>query len=178
MQALIRLFLEVALHRKGPQDVPASGVVFGLALLAYLAVGAAVLWPTAAGAGSLLAQLALDLALLLLVFGGLLAGTGRAGRLQQTLSALLGTGALLSAAALPFVWLAARSLGDGGPLPGMEFPAVLSTTALFMLLLASLLVTGHILRHAMDWRYAAGVLAAVVYFALSIAMFRRYFPSA
>lgn len=86
MQVLIRLFIEVALHRKGPQDVPASGIVFALALTAYLAIGAAVL------------------------------------------------------------------------------------------LLASLLVTGHILRNAMDWSYAAGVLAAVVYFALSVAMFRRYFP--
>jgi hypothetical protein len=176
MQALIRLFIDVALHRKGPQDVPASGPVFALALLAYLAIGAAVLWPSAARPAALLGQLGLDLALLLLVFGGLLAGTGRAGRLRQTLSALLGTGALLSVAALPFVWLAARALGDGAPVPGMELPALVSTTALFMLLLASLLVTGHILRNAMDWSYPAGVLAAVVYFALSVAMFRRFFP--
>lgn len=178
MQALIRLFVEVALHRRGPQDVPASGTVFALVLFAYLAIGAAVLWPSATGVEALLGQLALDVALLLLVFGGLLAGTGRAGRLRQTLTALLGTGALLSAAALPFVWLAARALGNGAPVPGMELPAVVSTTALFMLLLASLLVTGHILRHAMDWSYAAGVLAAVLYFALSVAMFRRYFPVA
>lgn len=176
MQVLIRLFIEVALHRKGPQDVPASGIVFVLALTAYLAIGAAVLLPSAAGPKALLGQLALDVALLLLVFGGLLAGTGRVGRLRQTLTALLGTGALLSAAALPFVWLAARALGDGGPVPGMELPALVSTTMLFVLLLASLLVTGHILRNAMDWSYAAGVLAAVVYFALSVAMFRRYFP--
>ncbi|HRP35703.1 MAG TPA: hypothetical protein PLI48_07445 [Gammaproteobacteria bacterium] len=178
MQALIRLFIEVALHRRGPQDVPTSGAVFGLALFAYLAIGAAVLWPSAAGTEALLGQLALDVALLLLVFGGLLAGTGRAGRLRQTLTALLGTGALLSAVALPFVWLAARALGNGAPVPGMELPALVSTTALFMLLLASLLVTGHILRHAMDWSYAAGVLTAVLYFALSVAMFRRYFPVA
>lgn len=44
MQALIRLFIEVALHRKGPQDMPASGIVFALVLAAYLAIGAAVVY--------------------------------------------------------------------------------------------------------------------------------------
>jgi len=176
MQALIRLFIDIALHRKGPQDVPAAPAVLGLALCAYLAVGAAVLWQSAAHPGTVLGQLALDLLVLVLVCGALLAITGRSGRMRQTLAALFGTGALLSAAALPFVWIAARTLTDGAPTPGMEVPGLLAAMALFLLLLASLLVTGHILRQALDWSYAAGVLTAVVYFSLSVALFRRFFP--
>jgi hypothetical protein len=176
MQALIRLFIEIALHRKGPQDVPAAGAVLGLTLLAYLAFGAASLWPSAMSLNMLIGQLALDLLLVVLIFGGLLAATGRAGRVRQTLAALFGTGALLSAIALPFVWTAMQVLADGAPVPGMEVPALLSTMGLFLLLLASLLITGHIVRHALDWSYAAGVLTAVVYFAASVGVFRRLFP--
>jgi hypothetical protein len=176
MQSLIGLFIDVALHRKGPQDVPAAGAVLGFALIAYLATGGIVLWPSAADMTVLFAQLAVDLAMMVLMVGGLLAATGRSGRLGQTLTALFGTGALLSVAALPFVWMAARAFAEGAPAPGAELPALLSTMALFSLLLASLLVTGHILRHALNWSYAAGVLGAVAYFAASVTVFRRLFP--
>jgi hypothetical protein len=176
MQPLVRLFIDIALHRKGPQDVPAAGAILGLTLLAYVALGAATLWPSAAGMRMLVGQLALDLLLTALFFGGLLALAGKAGRVRQTLAALFGTGALLSAIALPFVWVAARALADGAAAPGLEGPALLSTAALFMVLLASLLVTGHIMRHALDWNYAAGVLTAVAYFATSVGIFRRLFP--
>lgn len=176
-RALIRLFLDIALHRRGPQDVPAGRGVFLGALAAYLAVGAAVLWPSASGVGEVYAQLAVDLGLLVGVCGGLLFLTGHAARLGQTLAALFGTGALLSAAALPFVWAVARSIGDAAVTPDAVPPAALfGTLALFGLLLVSLLVTGHILRHALEWSYPAGVLAATAYFALSTFVFRSLFP--
>jgi hypothetical protein len=177
MQALIRLFVDIALHRKGPQDVPAAGAVLGLALSAYLAAGAAVLWPTAAGASAVLGQLAVDLAVMVALIVGLLAATGRGARAMQTLTALFGTGALLSIASLPFVWIASRAFVDGEPVPGAELPGMASAVLLLVLLLVSLLVTGHILRHALNWSYAAGVLAAVGYFAASVAAFQKFFPA-
>ena len=178
MQALIRLFIDIALHRKGPQDVPTADAVLAITLAAYLAVGAAALLPSVAGPGQLMAQLAADLALAIVVFSGLLVATGRAVRIRQTLAALFGTGALLSAAALPFIWISAGTFDETGPTAGAELPALLSTMALFALLLASLMVTGHILRHSLDWSYAAGVLVAVLYFAASVALFRWLFPGA
>lgn len=178
MQPLIRLFIDIALHRKGPQDVPAAGPVLGLALCAYLVMGAATLWPSVSGMGALVGQLALDLVLVVSVFGGLLVATGRAGRVAQTLAAMFGTGALLSALALPFVWASVSALADGAPTPGLELPALLSSLGLLLILLASLFVTGHILRHALDWSYPAGVLAAVMYFAASVAIFRKFFAVA
>jgi hypothetical protein len=175
--AVIRFFLDIAMHRKGPQDVPARQGVFLLALAAYLVAGGLVLWPTAGGLRQLLGQLGADLVLMVAVCAALLALTGRTARLGQTLAALFGTGALLSAAALPFVWLLAATLGDAEAMPETIPPAAaLSSIALFGLLLASLLVTGHILRHALDWSYAGGVLAATAYFALSTFVFRSLFP--
>ena len=176
---MIRLFLDIAMHRKGPQDVPARQGVFLQALAAYLLAGGIVLWPSSDSMRQLLGQLALDLVLMVAVCAGLLALARRSARLGQTLAALFGTGALLSAAALPFVWLLATALGESGALPDTIPPAAaLSSLALFGLLLASLLVTGHILRHALDWSYAGGVLAATAYFALSTFVFRSLFPVA
>lgn len=176
MQALIHLFADIALHRKGPQDVPPGGAMFRLSLFAYLVVGAAVLWASADGLQALVAQLALDVLLLALVFGGLLALMGRSARIGQTLAALFGTGALLSAIALPFVWVVARFMNEAGPDAVMPLLVLVSALALFMLLFASLLVTGHIVRHALNWSYAAGVLVAAIYFSLSFSLFRTLFP--
>lgn len=175
--AMIRLFFDIAMHRKGPQDVPAERGVFVFALAAYLVAGGAVLWPSASGAREMFGQLMLDLVVLVVVSAALLAFTGHAARLGQTLAALFGTGALLSAAALPFVWVLASILGDGAAIPEtIPTAAALSSIALFGLLLASLLVTGHILRHALEWSYPAGVLAATAYFAFSTFVFRSVFP--
>ncbi len=176
MQALVRLFIDIALHRKGPQDVPAAGAVLGLALGAYLALGALALLPQTAGVGVLLSHLAVDLALVLLCFGGLLVLTGRADRLGQTLAALFGTGALLSAVALPFVWLLAGAPHEADSPGELPLATLLGSLGLFTLLIASLLVTGHIARHALDWSYPAGVLLAVLYLAASVALFRWLFP--
>ena len=175
LPVVIRLFLDIAAHRKGPQDVPAHGSVLAWALAAYLVFGAASLWPSMSDVGVLARHVALDVGLAVLVFGGVLAGTGRLDRVPQTLAALFGTGALLSAAALPFVWLAASAAGEAGN-PRDDAAVLVAAMALLVLLLASLLVTGHILRHALDWPYPAGVLGAVLYFALTVALFRRLFP--
>lgn len=177
LPSVIRLFLDIAMHRKGPQDVPAERGVFLFALGIYVLAGAAVLWPTASGTREVFGQLMLDLVLMVVVCAALLTLTGHAARLGQTLAALFGTGALLSAAAVPFVWLLAATLGGVETMPESIPPAAaLSSMALFGLLLVSLLVTGHILRHALDWRYAGGVMAATAYFALSTFVFRSVFP--
>lgn len=173
MQALLKLFTDIVLHRRGPQDVPASPAVLWIALLAYVGLGSASLAIGAEDPGEVLGQIAVDLALVVGGFGILLVLAGKGHRLRQTLAALFGTGALLSAASLPFLWMA-------GPAPGageeVTQGILLASLALVILLFASLMVTGHILRSALDWPYAGGVLAAVVYFAASIAVLRWLFP--
>ena len=174
MNELVRLFTDIVFHRSGPADVPA-GDVLGKTLVAYLVVGAVALAPSSRGMGEVVAQLAVDLAIVLVLFGGLLAFTGRGHRLRQTLAALFGTGALLSAASVPFIWIAAGAV-DANADPG---PAVvLASMTLLGLLFASILVTGHIVRCAMDWPYAGGVLIAIAHLALSLEIFGAVFPEA
>lgn len=175
MNDLVRLFTDIVLHRRGPADVPASGSVLGGSLAAYLVAGALALAPGAGGPGAVLGQLLVDLGIVVVLFGGLLYFTGRGHRLRQTLCALFGAGALLSALSVPFIWIASGAAdpavaADPGP------AVVFSSLMLLVLLVASLLVTGHIVRCAMDWPYPAGVLVALVYFGISLEVFRRVFP--
>lgn len=174
MKELVRLFADIILHRRGPADVPPAGGLLGACLAAYLLAGALALAPGARDPGTIPAQLALDLAIVVAVIGGLLILTRRAHRLRQTLAALFGTGALLSAASAPFIWIAAASPDPAEPAPAVVF----SSMMLVMLLVASLLVTAHIVRQAMDWPYPAGLLVAIAYFGVSLEAFRHFFPEA
>lgn len=173
MQSLIRLFIDIAMHRRGPQDVPHSASVLGLALAGYVTTGALALIP---GHQPVLPRMLLDLAMLVAFTSALLVLTGRGARLMQTLSALFGTGALLTALSVPFVWMAYSAVDGEGQVAAGDPLVFASSLALIGLLGISLLVTGHIIRSAMDWPYAGGVLVAVVYFGLSVEVFRRLFP--
>lgn len=174
MNELVRLFADIVLHRRGPADVPASGAMLGASLVAYLLAGVLALMPGSHDPSTIPAQLAIDLLIVVGLVGGLLVLTGRRHRLLQTLSALFGAGALLSALSAPFLWIAASA-----PDPAQPGPAVvLSSMALVVLLIASLMVTAHVVRSAMDWPYPAGLIAALVYFGVSIEVFRKLFPEA
>lgn len=175
MNHLVRLFADIVLHRRGPADVPANRGVLGACLVAYLLTGAITLAPGSGSAEEVVAQLVADLVIVLVLFGGLLLVTGRRHRVRQTLTALFGTGALLSALSVPFIWMTAEAVQSGGQ-PGAV--AVVGSTALLVLLVASLMVTGHIVRSAMNWPYAGGLLFAIVYFGVSLEVFRRLFPEA
>ncbi|HEY5790811.1 MAG TPA: hypothetical protein VIX81_09310 [Gammaproteobacteria bacterium] len=168
---LIRLFFDLCLLRAKPQQVPASEVVFALALLAYLGVGVLVLAP-GEGLPRALGQALLDTALLLALLRLALQWRRHPARFQQAATALTGTGALLGLLLLPVL-----ALGGGGEEAGQQAAvlAFLLWTALFAW---SLTVTGHILRHALELPLAGGVLCAVLYFAVSLAAVQAVFPRA
>jgi hypothetical protein len=175
MNQLVRLFIDIVFHRRGPADVPAGDGVLGKTLAAYVFIGAMALTPSTHAVGELVGQLAVDVAIVFVLFGGLLLVTGRGHRLGQTLTALFGTGAVLSALSVPCIWVAAQAV-DGSSEPGSI--VVLSSMMLLVLLLVSILVTAHIVRSAMDWPYAGGALIAIVHLLVSLEIFRVLFPEA
>lgn len=168
MAALLKLFLDIALLRRGPQDVPASPVLCGLALLAYAALGFLLF---AVGASPLIAvgQTVLDLVLLTGVVRTLLAAHGHRARFRQTFTALTGTGALFALAGLPLtLWLL-----ETGPTP--DAPALPSTLYL-MLVLWSVVVMGHVLRHALGVSRGVGLAYAFGYLVVSVVVMTALFP--
>lgn len=167
MSALIRFFIDLCLLRRGPQDLPTSAVLVKFLALVYLGVGVLVGAATGQGFVAALTQTLVDIGILLgLLYGGLRLA-GRLPRLLQTAAALLGSGALLS-----LLVLVPMGMATGGEHPEMTGFAAL----LFLALLAwSIVVTGHILRHALDLPLAQGAMIAVAYNVLAYALLGALF---
>lgn len=148
----LRLLLEMLLLRARPQDLPASRLGLGLALSANaLADGLALLdqMPVLAA----LQAAVLDTLLLTVFVLALLAWRHFNARAPQTLTALAGIGALFSL----MVW------SGTGLVSGEAGLAVVVS----LILLWYLAVAGHILRHALEISWLAGVALSFLYFVLS-----------
>ena len=162
---LIKLFLDICLFRQGPQDVPRSrfllGIVAAANLLFSIVLGLfEVDFPQALIQG--LAALALLLTFILVT----LTVAGQRDRIEQTLTAAVGGDTLITALGLPLV--IARVA-----LPGLQNTASL---LLLGLMLWEIAVFGHIIRHALNLPYLAGLGVALAYTAISLRVMMTLFP--
>lgn len=162
MNALLRLFLDIALFRKGPQDVPESRVLLSLALASDLAISTVV----GALEGDVLDAVlqALLASLLLLAFLGLvLLLTSHRGRFTKTATAVLGCDALVTLVALPV---------------SLVSDALSGLSLLIMgILIWNLMIFAHILKHALDIRYALSLALALIFTLTSLDLMARIFSA-
>ncbi len=168
MLRLILAFVEIALHRRGPDEVPASQFFFGIVLVVYLVVAFATL-QLGAGVTHPILLLIVDTAFSLTFIWSVLKAFARERRFKQTASALLGTDTLLNLLSMPLlVWGQAleSSGGDNG------------TVALLFALLAiwSIDISGFVLSRALDRAYFLGVAIMLGYVLLSISLRLTLFP--
>ena len=155
MQALLKVFWDITLWRRGPRDIPASSALLCIVALVYLltgAVQAVVIYGRALAFERALA----DLAATACFFGVCLLIARRAHRLTQTLTAVLATGVLLSLPMLGLLLLA-RQVGPDGPL------ALALQLILLPLQVWYLLVVGHIVRVALEAPLLTGMAVAMTY---------------
>lgn len=159
MTLLIRYWLDLCLLRAAPQDGPASSFVLGLALTCYAMISVLVL---TASYGMLVgARLAiLDLLLLVTFILVLLYLSGKITRTYQTLAAMFGAGSLLGLCALPLVLLNNPSTED------TTLPAVASM-AWLVLWFWHLVVSAHIIRHALSSNLVVGFVLSLLYMVIS-----------
>lgn len=156
MAELLWRLIGIIVLRLGPQDLPAGASALVLSVVLYIAVtGLSLSLGETTGNGALVIVLAVVLPLVLVRI--VLALRGRPARWLQTVTALFGTSALLSALALPLSALA----GNGDP-------AVIPALASLALFAWSFAVDAHIWRHALDVAFVTGLAVAVVLFALSL----------
>ena len=164
------LIIDIALLRRGPQDVPAS-LAFTLgALAAYAGSGMLVqlqIAPEMAPLPPVLFEVGLTVVLtgLVLWYRGVLA------RLPQTLSALAGTGTLITLCGLPVI----RLLQAGDPGSALAMSGVVLWLGLVCW---SLLVSAHILRLALDVSLNIGLVLAMVFLVLSALLYGTVFGGA
>jgi hypothetical protein len=166
MWALAKLFVQIALLRRGPQDLPASKPLLALTLFAYVAInlllnillpqdGAASAAPKVSEteAASWPAQLLLDTAFTLLWYVVLLRAVRRPERTLQTTTAVFGFQIVLAPLLFVSSWLWPRFMHDAT----WAVPvAALGLVPVVWLIAAN----SHIVKAALDW--STGVCVALV----------------
>ena len=169
MQALLKVFWDIALWRRGPRDLPHSRTLLAACAFLYLSSSAleAELFD---GAALAVTRALVDLAFTVAVFALCLAVAHRSHRLPQTLTAVLGTGTLLAIPTIG-VWVLANLVGPEGP--------VASAVKLLLLPLVvwGLCVIAHIVRQALDAPLVVGVAVATTYFLLDVLLLERLVPA-
>ena len=123
MGEVLELFAQILLLRRGPQDLPASGLLLLLTVIAYVIVNcvACAIFPPSRDWPLLLL---VDVGFLLLWNAALL--VRRPERILQTTTAVFGYQLLLAPLLVPLVWLQRRFDGDAvwhGPLCSLAWPS-------------------------------------------------------
>ncbi|WP_152417596.1 hypothetical protein [Methylophaga lonarensis] len=139
---IIRTLTDICLLRAGPEDLPASPVLFRTLLALYFVVGLVVNQLQSKLHDSVLLT-GIELLVMMMVVAILLHFRRLNTRYQQTISAMAGTGVLFGIVAWPLLSVIAGSEADFDVSPVVM-------TLLAMLMIWSLLVTAHIFRRALD----------------------------
>jgi len=164
--ALIKTLFDIVLLRKGPEAIPRSWLLFLITVL---------LWLFSALAALALIEQFDDSDFFLGLFGGtvglacyaaLVVVSGHSDRLSQTMSAIIGCGALISLAFVAEYVLFLPILGGGA-------------TGLIanLVLLWSVPVEGHIIARAINRHWYLGILIAIGVFALQYFVYSLIAPA-
>jgi hypothetical protein len=149
LAALVRLYVDIAIWRRGPQDVPAVAILLPLTVGAYvllsLAIGESVPSLRPGWAFEVLA----DTAFLALWYWILLLVANRRERYLQTASALFGLQTLLIAPSILTLWLT-QYLMDNKSLQAPLLVVALAAALSVGVAVWTLLATGHIVRAAIE----------------------------
>jgi hypothetical protein len=157
---LIRTLFDIVLLRKGPEDIPRSWLLFNLIVL---------LWLFSSLAAVALIEQFDETEFFLGLFSGVIGiacyaaivvVSGRPGRVLQTISAILGCGALISLAFVAEYVLFMPFLG--------EVPTGLIAN---LILLWSVPVEGHIIARAMGSHWYVGIVIAIAIFVLQYVVY-------
>jgi predicted MFS family arabinose efflux permease len=172
MREVIRLFVQIALLRRGPQDLPASGFLLVLTVIGYMVVVVVIssLLPPASGwSMPLLVYVLFTLAW----YVGMLRLLGRPERTVQTVTAVFGLQAVVSPPMIVSQWLMRRFGQDSD----WQLPIAVSVLVLGIWLIAAL---SHVVKAALGWSTAASVALVILQLAaaqlLAIAVFPAVAP--
>lgn len=169
MYPLVKPFIDICLLRLAPQALPYSGTLLMVALAAYTLTGVLAALSILPMGEALMAGIA-STGLLSVLTVTLLYARSLQGRINQTLTALAGTGALLDTIGVPLNhWFQAAKSSGGDP--------TLPTLLILVLVGWSLAVSAHVLRHALSTLFFFGLMLALVFFWVSLNVIYEFFPA-
>jgi len=166
---LASVFLDIALHRRGPDALPASRFLLSLIIGAYALVGA-VTFAIERPLSQVLGATVVHVGLYLGFFAAVLTLERRRERFLQTAIAALGVETLLGCLALPL--LLTRTSESAGTAIN-----TLVTLALLAIIVWSIDIAGFVLSRALDRAYVVGVFLVLGYVIGSIALGEFLFPA-
>ncbi|MBA1446760.1 MAG: hypothetical protein M3H12_19675 [Chromatiales bacterium] len=164
MKALLNFFVDLCLLRAAPQDLPASSVILAGTFLLNILVSLLMIVDARHGPGLAMIESLFETFLMLAALYLALRTRSLRGRFQQSATALMGSGLLLGLLALPLVAWSHRSESTEAGL------------LLLLLIIWSIVVLGHIIRHTFGVTLNIGVALGVLYTMLAWSMVARLFP--
>jgi hypothetical protein len=168
--SLILPFVDIALHRRGPEHLPASRFLFTLVLVTYLVVAfftTLILNDPGYPMPAVILQFVLELAFIWCV----LRAFERQRRFMQAACAVFGTDTLLNLVALPLIlWHRALAV----PVTEITLPQVLQ----FLLWVWSIDIAASIMSRALERPYVVAVAIVVGYELLSASLHFTLYPPA
>jgi hypothetical protein len=166
MFEILRLFYDIALFKKNPQDVPFSKALTQITLIGYTLVSFLLFFMTTHWMKALL-QVATDIVILVIFTRVTLFIVRKSERYQQTFSALVGTDMLISLCAIP---PSASMIAPNGSI------ADLGVLVMIGLLLWHWAVLGHIFRHALSESFSFGFGIGFLYLFSAYLVMGLLFP--
>lgn len=182
MRELVKLYTQIALLRRGPQDLPASALLLAFTIVAYLAMNLLMngllppLEPAAASKGgetalrSWPAQLLLDTIFTYAWYAVLLRVAGRPERTLQTTSAVFGFQIVLAPLLFLSSWLWPRFAQDSA----LGVPVAIFGIILLIWLIAA---NSHIVKAALEWSGGASVALVILQILAAELLRRALFPA-
>jgi hypothetical protein len=150
MMELLRLYGQIALMRRGPQDVPASPLVLLVTVAAFFGVICLVSLALPPFPGPWALHLVVHVLFMLAWYAVLLRVQNKSERFLQTTTAIFGYQILLSPPILALSWLV-RAFENQ---PVVWLPVIVLTLILAVWAIA---VGAHIVRAALEWSMPASV---------------------
>lgn len=169
MLRLLSAFVDIAFHRRGPDTLPASTFLLGLALGAHLFVAAVTFKLAKSLPLMVVAAFAINTVLGVLLTWALLRAFERERRFKQTITALFGINALMNALTLPIL-LWARSLEQSGS------DTLMAEVLFTIVLIWGIDVTGFIFGRAIERPYFLGFAFSLGFWLLLEALNASMFP--
>jgi hypothetical protein len=179
MKELIALFTQIALLRRGPQDLPASMLLLVLTIGGYLCVKLLVALtlpalPHAAAAGAhavegqWLAPLLIETLFTLVWYVALLRFAGRPERTLQTVTAVFGLQTVLAPLTDTFDWMMMR-FSEGG---SWQVPVACAELLAWTWLIAA---NSYVVKAALEWSSTASVVLVILQVVVEVALLLAVF---
>ncbi len=171
MTQIIRVFVQIALLKRGPQDLPVSRTLLVLTVCAYAGLTALVndlLAPQGSSPSPL--PLAAEVAFTLVWYAALLALLGRRERFVQTACAIFGVQTLLMQPLLVWVWLVRRFGQDAT----WQLPIGVAGLAVGIWMVAA---NSHVVKAALEFSTAVSVGLVILEIACAqLLLFTLFLP--